>query len=147
MKTISVTNFEGTKYYLGENGKAYDNLNDNCIFEEFPEMDELINLLEDGLKYVEKVVFIEEDDENEFETKYEETTFSKDEILEYWNPPFYTANLTNANAIYNKAIENLLNIYTKDELLDIKNFNEIGIVEYVAKDNFHIENDTIIRED
>ena len=70
------------------------------------------------------------------------------ENIEDFRPKFYTMNLTNKVAIENKAIKNLYaRGYTNEELIKIKNYTEIGIVEYVANDKFYIENDYIIREE
>lgn len=61
---------------------------------------------------------------------------------------FYTMNLVNGRAIEREAIKNLYERgYTKEELIQIENYDEIGIVEYVAKDQFYIEDNKIIAED
>ena len=68
--------------------------------------------------------------------------------IEDFRPKFYTMNLTNRVATQDKAIKNLYaRGYTNEELIKIKNYTEIGIVEYVANDKFYIENDYIIREE
>ena len=68
--------------------------------------------------------------------------------IEDFRPKFYTMNLTNKVATQDKAIKNLYaRGYTNKELIKIKNYTEIGIVEYVANDKFYIENDYIIREE
>ena len=68
--------------------------------------------------------------------------------IEDFRPKFYTMNLTNKVATQDKAIKNLYaRGYTNEELIKIKNYTEIGIVEYVANDKFYIENDYIIREE
>lgn len=70
------------------------------------------------------------------------------ESIEDFRPKFYTMNLTNRVAIEDKAIKNLYaRGYTNEELIKVKNYTEIGIVEYVANDKFYIENDYIIREE
>ena len=64
-----------------------------------------------------------------------------------FRPKFYIQNLRDGIAIQDKAIKNLYaKGFTNEELIKIKNYDEIGIVEYVAKDKFYIENDYIIRE-
>ena len=70
------------------------------------------------------------------------------ESIEDFRPKFYTMNLRNKVAIEDKAIRNLkARGYTNEELIKIKNYDEIGIVEYVADNKFYIENDYIFRED
>ena len=70
------------------------------------------------------------------------------ESIEEFRPKFYTQNLQNRVAIQDKAIKNLYDRgYTNEELIKIKNYGEIGIVEYVANNQFYIENDYIIREE
>lgn len=56
---------------------------------------------------------------------------------------FYTMNLTNANLIEKKAIENLREQYSDDVLSKITNYDETGIVEYVADNNYFIYNNKI----
>lgn len=77
---------------------------------------------------------------------------SIEELLDYYEldsvedfePTFYYQNLTNGYQINRKAVDNLLEYYTKKELIKIKNYNEIGIVEYVAKDQYNIINNLIV---
>lgn len=70
------------------------------------------------------------------------------ESIEDFRPKFYTMNLRNKVAIEDKAIRNLkARGYTNEELIKIKNYDEIGIVEYVADNKFYIENDYIFREE
>lgn len=70
------------------------------------------------------------------------------ESVEEFVPEFYTMNLVNGYAIEKKAIENLYaRGYTNEELIKIENYDEIGIVEYVADNQFYIENNLIIREE
>ena len=78
------------------------------------------------------------------------------ELLEKYNiedikdfvPKFYTMNLVNGYSIEKQAIKNLYDRgYTNEELIKIKNYDKIGIVEYVAKNEFYIENDYIIKEE
>lgn len=70
------------------------------------------------------------------------------ESIEEFKPKFYIMNLNNKVAIEDKAIKNLYaRGYTSEELIKIKNYDEIGIVEYVANDKFYIENDYIIKEE
>ena len=59
------------------------------------------------------------------------------EIKEFLDGKFYTMNITNKYEIEKKAIENLMN-YDLETLKKIKNYDEIGIVEYVAKNDFFI---------
>lgn len=56
---------------------------------------------------------------------------------EFLEGKFYTMNLTNKYQIEEKAIENLSD-YDLETLKAIKNYDEIGIVEYVAKNDFFI---------
>lgn len=68
-----------------------------------------------------------------------------EEIREFLKGRFYITNLTNKYDIENKAIENLIERgYALEELQSIRNYNEIGIVEYVAKGEYSIENDEIV---
>lgn len=70
------------------------------------------------------------------------------ESIEDFRPKFYTMNLRNKVAIEDKAIRNLkARGYTNEELIKIKNYDEIGIVEYVADNKFYIEDDYIFREE
>ena len=69
------------------------------------------------------------------------------ESVEEFEPKFYTMNLVNGYQIEQKAIINLYSRYSKEELIQIENYDEIGIVEYVAKNQFYIENNKIIREE
>lgn len=70
------------------------------------------------------------------------------ESVEEFRPRFYIQNLRGGVAIQDKAIKNLYDRgYTNEELIKIKNYDEIGIVEYVANNRFYIENDYIIREE
>lgn len=67
-----------------------------------------------------------------------------EEIREFLKGKFYIDNLTNKFDIENKAIDNLINLgYTLEELKEVKNYNEIGIVECVANDDFIIYNNEI----
>ena len=57
---------------------------------------------------------------------------------------FYTMNLgNNKNIIEKKAIKNLREQYSEEELSKITNYDEIGIVEYVADNNYFIYNNKI----
>lgn len=69
------------------------------------------------------------------------------ESVEDFVPEFYYQNLTNGASINRKAVENLLNQYSKEELIKIENYDELGIVEAVANDRYHIEDNKIIAED
>lgn len=70
------------------------------------------------------------------------------ENIEEFEPKFYTMNLINGYKISKEAVENLYNRgYSKEELIKIDNYDEIGIVEYVAKNQFYIENNHIYIED
>ena len=69
------------------------------------------------------------------------------ENIEEFEPRFYTMNLINGYAIEKKAIENLYaRGFTNEDLIKIKNYDEIGIVEYVANDHFDIIDNVIIGE-
>lgn len=70
------------------------------------------------------------------------------ESIEEFEPKFYTMNLVNKREIEKKAIENLYKRgYSNDELIKIENYDEIGIVEYVADNQFYIKNNKIIAEE
>jgi hypothetical protein len=73
----------------------------------------------------------------------------------YWNwhltafvaDKFYTKNLVNGFQIARKAGKNLLDRYDVMTISKITNFNEIGIVEYVAKNDYYIANNEIVPYD
>ena len=75
-----------------------------------------------------------------------------EELLEYYEiesvdefqPEFYTMNLVNSYSINSKAVDNLLSMYSKEDLIKIENYDEIGIVEYVADNRFYIKDNRII---
>lgn len=70
------------------------------------------------------------------------------ESIEDFRPEFYIQNLRSGISIQDKAIKNLYaRGYTNEELIKIKNYDEIGIVEYVADNKFYIEDDYIFREE
>ncbi len=70
------------------------------------------------------------------------------ENLEEFEPKFYYQNLTNGYKINKKAVENLYTSgYTKAELILIDNYDELGIVEYVADNQFYIKNNHIYIDD
>ncbi len=70
------------------------------------------------------------------------------ESVEEFVPEFYTMNLVNGYGVQKQAIKNLYaRGYTNEELIKIENYDEIGIVEYVADNQFYIENNLIIREE
>lgn len=71
-----------------------------------------------------------------------------DEVVDYdFNPfneiHFYINNLTNKFEIQKKAIQNLIERYDEITLIKIENYDEIGIVEYVANDEFFVEDNKI----
>lgn len=66
------------------------------------------------------------------------------ESIDEFVPEFYYMNLTNGRSINNKAVKILLDRYSKEELIKITNYDEIGIVEYVADDDFYIKDNKII---
>lgn len=70
------------------------------------------------------------------------------ESVEEFVPEFYTMNLVNGYNVQKQAIENLYaRGYTNEELIKIENYDEIGIVEYVADNQFYIENNRIMKEE
>lgn len=69
------------------------------------------------------------------------------ESIDEFEPNFYTMNLVCGSIVKKKAIKNLFEQYPKEELIFVKNYNEIGIVEFVADNQFYIENDMIIAEE
>ena len=69
------------------------------------------------------------------------------ESIEEFIPNFYTMNLVNGYLIEKEAIKNLLERYSKEELILVENYDEIGIVEFVAKGEYTIENNKIIVDD
>ena len=69
------------------------------------------------------------------------------ESIDEFEPKFYTMNLKNGYSIEKQAIKNLLQRYSKEELILVENYDEIGIVEYVADNQFYIENNRIITDE
>lgn len=69
------------------------------------------------------------------------------ENIDDFVPQFYIMNLKNGIAIQDKAIKNLFSRYSKEDLIKIENYDEIGIVELVADGCYHIEDNKIIVED
>ena len=69
------------------------------------------------------------------------------ENIDDFVPQFYIMNLKNGIAIQDKAIKNLFSRYSKEDLIKIENYGEIGIVELVADGCYHIEDNKIIVED
>lgn len=68
--------------------------------------------------------------------------------VDEFTPHFYTQNLQMGYKIEQQAIKNLYDKgFTNEELILIDNYNDIGIVEYVAKNNFYIENNHIFIEE
>lgn len=66
------------------------------------------------------------------------------ERIEDFVPEFYYQNLVNGYNINKKAVKILLDRYSKEELIKVTNYDEIGIVEYVANDDFYIKDNKII---
>lgn len=66
------------------------------------------------------------------------------ERIEDFVPEFYYQNLVNGYNINKKAVKILLDRYSKEELIKVTNYDEIGIVEYVADDDFYIKDNKII---
>lgn len=66
------------------------------------------------------------------------------ESIEDFVPEFYTQNLKCGRSIERRAIENLFDRYSLEELIQVENYDEIGIVEYVAENQFYIEDNKII---
>lgn len=64
--------------------------------------------------------------------------------IEDFEPKFYIANLKNGYLIEQKAISNLKERYSNLRLILIENYDEIGIVEYVADNHYHLEYNKII---
>ena len=61
-----------------------------------------------------------------------------------YRPPFYIDNLTNKYGVLEKAISNLYDRgYTDEELKKIDNYDELGIVEFVATGDYFIKNNHI----
>lgn len=81
---------------------------------------------------------------NKIEEKLKELNI---ESIEEFEPNFYISNLTNGYSIKKKAIDNLFSRYDVEDLIFIENYNEIGIVEYVAKGQYYIKDNKIIIEE
>lgn len=71
------------------------------------------------------------------------------ESIEEFQPDFYTMNLVDGYEIKKKAIKNLFDRFEncKEQLLFIENYDEIGIVEYVANDKYDVVDNRIVPED
>lgn len=103
--------------------------------------DDVINYILDRKVYqdydVDSVSY--SDDESKYHVTY-------DEIVSAFIPEFYSMNLVNGYSINKRAVEKLYKSgYTNDELIKIKNYDEIGLVEFVADDDFTIKDDKIIK--
>lgn len=69
------------------------------------------------------------------------------ESIEEFVPEFYTMNLVKPIYIELQAIKNLQERYSNKELIMIENYNEIGIVEDVANNNYIIVDNKIYNEE
>lgn len=69
------------------------------------------------------------------------------ENIDDFEPTFYYQNIVNGYQINRRAVSNLLDNYSKEDLIKIENYDEIGIVEYVANNQYHIEDNKIIVEE
>lgn len=123
-----------SKYNLTTDLKWTDGFSDSCLFD-FSDYDHIKNSL---LEEKEQVNF--DFDIVDFDTS--NLLFSSD-----FRPEFYYGNLVNGWTINKRAVDNLLNSYSIEELINIDNYDEIGIVEYVADNNYYIENNHIYKID
>lgn len=75
-----------------------------------------------------------------------------EELLDYYEldsvedfePTFYYQNLVNGYQINKQAVNNLLAHYSKETLLKIRNYRQIGIVEFVAENKYYVHDNYII---
>lgn len=87
--------------------------------------------------------YLQEVSEDLLKKVYEKLEEYDKESLEdfdpYWDISFYTSNLVNGRIIEQKAIQKLKERYDKIDILLVNNYNTIGIVEFVADDEFYID--------
>ena len=112
--------------------------------EEKKELDELLNKI--GLNQAQFLRNAIQKLKEELKMKDVKELLEKYEIesVDEFVPEFYYQNLTNGWAINKKAVKILLDRYSKEDLIRITNYKEIGIVEFVADDDFYIKDNKII---
>ena len=119
-------------YHLDTSLKWTDGFNDSCIFS-FSDYNYIKDRLLENNKQANYEFDIVDLDTNE-------VIYSSD-----YKPQFYYSNLVNGYQINKRAVNNLLNNYTIEQLIQVDNYNELGLVEYVADNNYYIKNNHIYK--
>lgn len=119
-------------YNLATDLKWTDGFGDSCIFS-FSDYNYIKDRLLEDNKQVNYEFDIVDLDTNE-------VIYSSD-----FRPQFYYSNLVNGYQINKRAVNNLLNNYTIEQLIQVDNYNELGLVEYVADNNYYIKNNHIYK--
>lgn len=132
--TIRDNVYPYSKYYLDTTLEWTDGFSDSCLFS-FSDYDHIKNSLLEERKNVNYDFDIVDFDTGNL-------LFSSD-----YKPDFYYSNLVNGWAINKQAVTNLLNSYSIEELINIDNYDELGLVEYVAAGKYYIENNHIYKLD
>ena len=132
--TIRDNVYPYSRYYLTTDLKWTDGFSDSCLFD-FSDYDHIKSLLLE-----EKDKFNYDFDIVDFDTG--DLLFSSD-----YKPEFYYSNLVNGYQINKRAVDNLLNSYSIEELINIDNYDELGLVEYVAAGKYYIEGNYIYKLD
>lgn len=130
--TIRDNVYPYNSYHLDNNLKWTECFSDSCIFS-FSDYNYIKDRLLEDNKQANYDFDIVDLDTNE-------VIYSSDFI-----PQFYYSNLVNGYQINKKAVANLLNNHTIEELVQVDNYNELGLVEYVADNNYYIENNHIYK--
>ena len=119
-------------YHLDTSLKWTDGFSDSCIFS-FSDYNYIKDRLLENNKQANYEFDIVDLDTNE-------VIYSSD-----YKPQFYYSNLVNGYQINKRAVNNLLNNYTIEQLIQVDNYNELGLVEYVADNNYYIKNNHIYK--
>lgn len=102
--------------------------------------DDVINYILDNkiYKYYDIKNVTYKDDENIFNISY-------DDVVNAFVPEFYYGDLAHGYNINEDAVNHLYSCgYTNADLIKIKNYDECGVVEFVADDDFYIKDNYII---
>ena len=130
--TIRDNVYPYSKYYLDTALEWKEGFDDSCLFN-FSDYDHIKSLLLEERKTVNY-----DFDIMDFDTG--KLLFSSD-----FRPEFYYSNLVNGWAINKQAVDNLLNSHSIEELIQVDNYDELGLVEYVAAGKYYIEGDHICK--
>ena len=130
--TIRDNVYPYNSYHLDTSLKWTDGFSDSCIFS-FSDYNYIKDRLLENNKQANYEFDIVDLDTNE-------VIYSSD-----YKPQFYYSNLVNGYQINKRAVNNLLNNYTIEQLIQVDNYNELGLVEYVADNNYYIKNNHIYK--